>query len=62
MYQGKNAGNIDTNHRSNQQTTKMEAVINYGLASNIANDNCVGRQIFLGNRYACPGIFSHLFE
>ena len=61
MYQGKDAGNIDNNQRANQLTTTTEAVINYVLYSNIANDRCGVRKIFLDNRYACPYLFPILF-
>ena len=40
----------------------MKAVINAVLASNIANDHCGARKIFLDNRHACQELFVLLFE
>ena len=40
----------------------MKAVICYFLASNITNDNCGARKIFLDNMYACPDLFVILFK
>ena len=62
IYLWKNAGKIDIYHRAKQLTTTMKAVINDFLDSNIANDNYGAWKIFLEKRYACPELFSIIFE
>ena len=62
MYRGENTGHIDIHHVAKQRTTTIKAVINAILASNITNDCCGARKIFLHDRYACPDLFSIIFE
>ena len=40
----------------------MKAVINYVLASNIANYHFYSRNLFLDDRYACTDLSANLFE
>ena len=62
MYQGNNPGNFYIHPCAKKLPTAMKAVINYVLASNIANDHFGVRIIFLKHWYACPELFEILSE